>query len=246
MSYINFNNYDIAIEPGAGDGSFFNKIPINKIGIDLCPLSDGIIEKDFLIWYPELQMNNILVVGNPPFGKNSSLAVKFFNHSAYFADTIAFILPRTFRKKSIINRLNREFDIDVDIILPIDSFYLPDKSPYSVPCVWQIWNRKHIMRKPLPVRTKHDDFSFVKFKGQADFMFQRVGGNAGLCHRDFSKSDKSHYLIKDYGGVFDILSSITWDCKYDTVGNPSITKDDVICKYDEHVKNSLTSTLSSV
>ena len=34
-----------------------------------------------------------LVVGNPPFGKISSIAIKFFNKSAEYADCIAFIIP---------------------------------------------------------------------------------------------------------------------------------------------------------
>ena len=34
---INFKDYDIVIEPSAGDGSFYNKINGEKIGIDLDP-----------------------------------------------------------------------------------------------------------------------------------------------------------------------------------------------------------------
>ena len=56
-------------------------------------------------------------LGNPPFGKNCSLAIKFFNKAAEFADLIAFIIPRTFKRISIQNKLNLNFSF----ILFLDS-----------------------------------------------------------------------------------------------------------------------------
>ena len=41
---------------------------------------------------------NILIVGNPPYGKNCSTAINFFNHAVTISDFIAFIIPKTFRK----------------------------------------------------------------------------------------------------------------------------------------------------
>lgn len=230
LSTIEFKKFKIAIEPSAGDGSFFDKIPIKKVGYDLCPLTDNIIKQDFFNF--SIYDEDVIILGNPPFGKNSSVAVKFFNHAAKFADTIAFILPRTFRKKSIINKLNPFFHNKLDTLLPINSFHLPDNTPYSVPCVWQIWDKKRYRRKILTIQTKHSDFSFVGKPYDADFIFQRVGANAGRCHKDFSKSKSSHYLIKSYTrDLQSILCKIDWSCKYDTVGNPSISKDDVIQNY---------------
>ena len=52
-----------------------------------------------------------LVVGNPPFGKISSIAIKFFNKSAEYADCIAFIIPRTFKRVSVQNKLNLNFHL---------------------------------------------------------------------------------------------------------------------------------------
>ena len=59
-----------------------------------------------------------VVIGNPPYGKNSSLAVKFLNKASELSDTVHMILPRTFRKPSVINRINPNLhlvsDKDVD------------------------------------------------------------------------------------------------------------------------------------
>lgn len=100
---------DCFVEPAAGAGAFAR--PLREAGkpvisVDIAPRGEGIRQADFLrddLW-PDT--DKIAVVGNPPFGKNSSLVVKFFNRAAERADTIAFIVPRTFRKHSVHRRLN--------------------------------------------------------------------------------------------------------------------------------------------
>ena len=99
--------------------------------MDIEPKFDECMLMDYMAFIPH-KVESIAVIGNPPFGKNSSLAVKFFNHSAQFADTIAFIVPRTFRKNSLVNRLNENFHLIYEKILPIDSFYLPNGEDKSV------------------------------------------------------------------------------------------------------------------
>tara|TARA_Y100000361_G_scaffold39189_1_gene33521 strand:- start:798 stop:1583 length:786 start_codon:yes stop_codon:yes gene_type:complete len=237
INTINFNDYDIIIEPSAGDGAFYNKIIGEKIGIDLDPKIEGLIQQDYLTFNRFIEFNieeKILVIGNPPFGKNSSLALKFFNHSAIFADTIAFILPRTFRKASVINRLSEKFNLVLETMLPKNSFHLPDGKVYDVPCVWQVW-KSGTIRPKIQTKTKHKDFEFVENRSQADFVVQRVGVRAGYTHRDFTKAKPSHYWIKGSDSVYQIMKEIDWDYddspKYDTAGNPSITKDDLITKY---------------
>ena len=239
ISTIEFDDYDIIIEPSAGDGAFYNKITGEKIGIDLDPKIDDLIQQDYLKFDRFIfgKDKKILVIGNPPFGKNSSLAIKFFKHSALFADTIAFILPRTFRKTSVINRLPERFNLTLEDILPKNSFHLPDGDTvpflYDVPCVWQIWKKGNI-RPTIKIETTHPDFEFVKNKEDADFLFQRVGGKAGWTHKNFEKSWKSHFYIRADDNVYQIMKSMEWDKdspKFDTAGNPSISKNELIKKY---------------
>ena len=50
QTYINYNDYDYILEPSAGIGSFYKKLPIEKrIGIDLEPKYEGIEKKIILI-----------------------------------------------------------------------------------------------------------------------------------------------------------------------------------------------------
>ena len=110
---IDFTLYDVVIEPSAGDGAFFDEIPHkNKIGYDIDPKKNNIIKCDFLtIDHDIFSGKNVLSIGNPPFGRNSSMALKFIKKSALFATTIAFILPKGFKKRSTIDKIPLNFEI---------------------------------------------------------------------------------------------------------------------------------------
>ena len=81
-------------------------------------IRDNGLKQDFFDYFPPSNKTNILVIGNPPFGRVSSLAIKFFNYSAKWANVIAFIIPRTFRKTSIQNKLNNNFHLIYDEEIP--------------------------------------------------------------------------------------------------------------------------------
>ena len=88
----------LLFEPSAGSGSFFNLFPQNKrLGIDLEPKTNEIKKQDFFDFVPP-KNKIIATIGNPPFGKNASLAIKFFNKAAEFSKIIAFIVPKSFQK----------------------------------------------------------------------------------------------------------------------------------------------------
>ena len=90
---IDVSKYDIVVEPSAGMGAFYNLIDHpNKVGIDLEPKCDGAIKQDFLQWdLNEFPLPKVLTIGNPPFGRQGSLAMKFIKHASIFSTTIAFI-----------------------------------------------------------------------------------------------------------------------------------------------------------
>ena len=248
LQKVEFNDYDLIIEPSAGDGAFFKHLPKEKtIAIDLEPKAKGITKKDFLEFSDSISMvsslfvgvKSVLTIGNPPFGKNSSLARQFFNLSARYSDMIAFVLPRTFRKPSVINHLNRKFHLMYEEILPLDSFYTPEEESYKVPTVIQIWKKREEDRVIIPVYRTCEDFEFVSSE-EGSFSIQRVGGNAGKVFDNCERHWRSHHFIKIKNHKVDvkaIFESIDWDIadgpKFDTVGNPSISKNDFIKYYLE-------------
>jgi hypothetical protein len=188
-------NFDMFFEPSAGTGSFFNLFPkYKRFGIDLDPKCDGVERQNFFEFIPPIE-KTIITIGNPPFGKNSSLAVKFFNTAAKFSDVIAFIIPKTFRKTSLKNRLHLNFHLKLDIDLSKYSFVLNGEK-YDVPCCFQIWERTANKRRINKINLKNDYFDFVK-KNDADLAVRRVGGRTGKATKDIVISaEVSHYFLK--------------------------------------------------
>ena len=79
--YVNIHENDLAIEPSAGDGAFIPFIKEtfeNYKFYDIDPNNDEIEKANFLeIDFNNSSNNNIHIVGNPPFGRQSSLAIQF-------------------------------------------------------------------------------------------------------------------------------------------------------------------------
>ncbi len=185
------------IEPSAGNGSFLKALPrpIKSIGIDLDPKMDGIVKGDFLTWEPTSQGKRIFF-GNPPFGKQGSLAKSFIQHAAKYADSIAFILPKSFVKPSMSRAFPTKFHCILEKELPKDSFQV-NAVAYDVPCVFQIWEKKEADRPKVSL-VKEVGFQYVKACDVWHIAFRRVGGKAGTCYMkgtgDYSV--QSHYFLK--------------------------------------------------
>jgi len=169
IDMLDVKEYDFIVEPSAGDGAFLRQLSgLKVIALDIAPDNPKIVQQDFFEFEvgQKNKESNILTIGNPPFGKNSSLAVRFFNHAAKFSSCIAFVVPRTFRKSSLQNKLNLNFHLQEEYVLPRASFYLPTGEDYEVPTVAQVWVRKDTQRSKVELLTKHSDFDFL---GSSDF-----------------------------------------------------------------------------
>ena len=245
MKNIDQDKYEKIIEPSVGDGSFYNLLDKDKaLGIDIEPCNVSLENKniqkaDYLTYDIEsYKTRRTLVIGNPPFGKSSSLAVKFFNKSSEFADTIAFIVPRTFRKRSIINRLNEHYHLRSETILPPNSFHFPDGTIKNVNTVWQIWDKKRIKRKKIPQLKQFTTLWEWTDRQNADFSIRRVGCKAGkLLTPTTETSISSHFFIKTKHESLQEMFSNVWikhwvtlsdNSKWDTAGNPSLTKGELV------------------
>ena len=238
IEHLKIINEDFIIEPSAGNGSFINeikKITSNYIFYDLEPEHSEIIKQDYLLFdYPTNIQNNynkIHVIGNPPFGRQSSLAIQFIKKSCQFCDSISFILPKSFKKESMQKSFPINYHLIVQYDIPDNSF-LVDNKEHNVPCVFQIWEKKNFNRI-IPPKLTPSNYSFVKKNEEPDFAFRRVGVNAGHISKDvLDKSEQSHYFIKFDEKISDELysqlSTIPFDCKNNTVGPKSISKQELI------------------
>ncbi len=232
---------DLVIESSAGDGAFINeikKLSNNVKFYDIEPEHNEIIKQDYLLLdYEDLvkKYNKIHIISNPPFGRQSSLVIKFIKKSCNFADTISFILPKSFKKDSLKKKFPLNFHLIFEIDLP-DKSFLVNNIEYDVPCIFQIWIKKSINRI-VKQDLEPKNFIFVKNKSEADISFVRVGVKAGSLYKEvIEKNINSHYFIKftnekSIDENINTLSNITYDFN-NTVGPKSISKQELIFKFN--------------
>lgn len=238
--------FSLIIEPSAGNGNFYEQISTKKkIGIDIQPENKNIQKLDFFNYEPEPQ--RILVIGNPPFGRVSSLAIKFFNHSAKWANVIAFIIPRTFRKESVISKLHKKFHLIYDEDTPQNPCVFEPKM--MVKCCFQIWERRDEDRKEVKSSTTHKDWNYVKMGPKdennqptpptdVDFALRAYGGNIGEIQTEnlHMLRPKSWHWIKaniDVTTLITRFKSLDYSNSLNTARQNSMGKGELVKLYSK-------------
>lgn len=247
--HIKIDATDLIIEPSAGNGAFIGelkKLTCEHRFYDIEPDHQEIIKQDFLEFdYSEDRKNysKIHVIGNPPFGRQSSVAIRFIKKSCEFCDDCSFILPKSFKKNSLKRAFPPNCHLVYEIDLPSNSF-LVDGVEHDVPCVFQIWEKKETNRvqdeklEPINFRfVKKTENAWVQIRendsSPPDASFRRIGVNAGTLDTNIEgKSKESHYFIKFTNGKsvaenIERLSAIEYIFN-NTVGPKSISKQELI------------------
>ena len=165
-SQLNISENAIYLEPSAGAGSFINLLS-HYIALDIAPEDDRIKKQDYLKY--EVDKENFITIGNPPFGNRSKLAIDFFNKAATMSDVIAFILPVSFMKWSVQKNLSSNFALYNCMYLEPESFSV-NGEPYSIRTIFQIWVKKgsqydngtnlRLIKQP-PI--SHEDFEIWQY-----------------------------------------------------------------------------------
>ena len=242
--HINIKENDLIIEPSAGNGSFIKiikELTKNHKFYDLIPENKEIIKQDFLL----LDVDKIIepykkihIIGNPPFGRQSSLAIQFIKKCCEFADTISFILPKSFKKDSNKAKFDKLFHLIYEKDLPENSFSV-NGDDCDVPCVFQIWKKKKTERI-IPDKIEPKNFKFVDKTEHHDISFRRVGVYAGKIDKETDdKSIQSHYFIKftnnkSVNENIKLLEKINFDFN-NTVGPKSISKQELIKEFNKYI-----------
>lgn len=254
ITYLNNSHADkntddtLIIEPSAGNGSFSKELVKkfkNVISYDILPEDNSIIKQNYLILdidtLPNKNETSIHIIGNPPFGRQSSLAKKFIKKSCLFADSISFILPKSFKKDSYKKSFNEYYHLIYQIDLPNDSFSINDID-HSVPCIFQIWEKKNVKRIVYNIDIP-EYIDFVKKNELPDISFRRVGINAGdISEVDITgKNEQSHYFLKFANKDFLKYFVETQDKanfeSNNTVGPRSISKIELIKEIEKMYNN---------
>ena len=243
---ISIKEDDLIIEPSAGNGAFISSIETfgcDSIFMDIEPENSQVIKQDYLDdnlnkVINELkikEVESVHVIGNPPFGRQSCLAIRFIKKSCEYCDTVSFILPRSFKKESMKKYFPLNFHclIEEDII---ENGFIVNGLNHDVPCVFQIWIKKMNERK-LEKKLLPNGYIFVKKTELPDISFRRVGVNAGnISKYTDDKNVQSHYFIRFNKKLDDDMFKKILDLKYesrnDTVGPCSISKQELIREFN--------------
>lgn len=243
------------IEPSAGSGAFLNQIEEECLGFDIAPAARGVIRNDFLkhdlLQHLSITQRNKkrIFIGNPPFGKKSSLAIEFINKALELSDIVAFIVPIQFRKWSAQSRINKDAKLLFDMSLPEDSFELVGKD-YSVRCCFQVWalgyDQELDMRIAQKPSTSHPDFEIYQYNRTElaakyfdfdwDFAVPRQG------YQDYSRKEFSReacerkqqwifFKAKNKKTLKRLLSLDFTKLSQKNIGTPGFGKADVIAEY---------------
>lgn len=148
-------------------------------------------------------------------------------------------MPLSFKKISLQNRLDLNFELSNEIMLDDCFFILKNKEEIKVPCVFQVWKKTEKPREKVKLKLTTDLFDFTT-KDKADFRIQRVGGNAGKASFDLTKSASSNYFIKNKSSLsneefVEFVNQLSFPTIAFTVGPKSLSKGELIAIIEENL-----------
>lgn len=133
------------------------------------------------------------IIGNPPYGTGANLAIKFVNKAAEHTDDLRYVLPLSFQRDSVINKIDQHLHIVHDERLPDDTF------PRSIRAVYQRFEPGDEPRPLIPVYRSHKDFTFLSYdeREKATLFIGGAGaGPAGKVKLDnFMHYAKGHHYV---------------------------------------------------
>lgn len=191
------------VEPAGGTGAFLEAAAAigatELISFDIEPHHPRVLRADFVT--DDLRQHlpeghSAVTLSNPPFGRNNSLSIPFFNRAAQFSEYICFIVPRSWRKWSVINRLDRNFHLIQDTDLQIDyvdAFGERVWQKNRLSTCFQVWKRESFERDPVRVR----DMGLVEKVSplEADVSLTVFGYNCGRVRTEFDRVPNSTQMF---------------------------------------------------
>jgi predicted RNA methylase len=227
----------LILEPAGGTGEFikglqrFGIFDEKIISFDIEPKHSLVVEADYLSTDMS-SYKDLIAITNPPFGRASSLAKKFFNYSATHCEYICFLVPKSWRKWTTHNSLDKNFHLVSDIEMPKNCFYLPGnekKKKDVLNTVFQIWQRREIKRNKIKV-PDHGLIQKIlpktlpnkqKIVEGANFSMVVFGHSCGRCtditERVVDHKTTTMYLQIDDQSVKDALREIDYSIYYNNV-----------------------------
>ena len=211
------------LEPAGGKGSFieiiYSKGYTDVVSYDIEPKhKDVTLTHDFI--KEDLgHLSNCITLTNPPFGRANKLSVPFFNKCALVSDLIGFLVPKSWRKWSVINRLDNNFHLVEDVELDVDFLYDSDanKSTGELNTIFQVWQRRDYKREKIKITDR--GYITKTTPEMADVSLTIFGRGCGKVKTDFKRvSNTTQMFLKlNEPWVSDALKSVDFSRFYNNV-----------------------------
>jgi hypothetical protein len=191
----------IYLEPCGGRGAFVDALlglgvpAANVISFDIEPLHPHVAKLNFL--EDEVSVPpGFIALTNPPYGRACSLASKFFNRCADLdAKAMAFLIPSSFHKVAISDRLDLAYKMRSFRKAPLVSYYTDANGTNErgrLSTEFQIWERSRQKR----LKRKHMRHPWIEFVTWGEV---RQGASYDFCIRTHG-SGCGQILGKEHDG----------------------------------------------
>lgn len=214
----------IWLEPAGGTGSFIDVIEnsgySNIVSYDIEPKHPKVkLTTDFL--NEDLSaLKNCVTLTNPPFGRANKLSIPFFNKCATVSEYIGFLVPKSWRKWTVINRLDSRFHLIKDLELNVDFIYNNDedkKSKGKLNTVFQVWEKRDYKRPKIVI----EDRNYITKTNpeRADVSLTVFGRGCGRVKTEFPRIDNTTqmFLKLNQNWVLEGLMNVDFSRFYNNV-----------------------------
>ena len=209
---------DLLVEPCGGTGEFvkhFENTSNLFSAFDIEPKYKHVEELNFFDWKGTEEKFSIIT--NPPYGRNNSLSVRFFNYAASLnANYICFLIPISWRKWNIQNRLDNNYHLVKDIEVTAENMFYGEEmnnKKGEMRCIFQIWERRSTIRKKIiikdngylirstpeeaDVKITHQSYESKILEITTDFKKIKIPGNFYYKIKNKEVIDKVNYIRKN-------------------------------------------------
>lgn len=133
---------------------------------------------DFQDWMPPSDSDPVVVVGTPAFGADGTAPLAVINHAATFADYVALLLPASFARNALKDRVDPFLELVFEQTFP-EQLAIIDGELEPVRVVFQIWKKRSGARLEREDITSHAEFEFAADPKDANFLVRGRGPDIG-------------------------------------------------------------------
>ena len=150
------------LEPAGGTGQFVSALlscgfsPDIITSFDIEPYNSYVTKTDDFLKEALPGGRQYVTITNPPYGRANSLCVPFFNHCANVSTHIGFLVPKSWRKWSVQNKLHPNFHLIHDEDIKVDFIYCGGEknSRGKLATVFQIWEYRDELRPKITIEDR--------------------------------------------------------------------------------------------